>query len=829
VLAKFISLPKSPSALRPADAVMKHPIFISISVLATISYRPQAASAQTVLLSADEFSVLGGTGITVAGTGYTFTNGNIGLSPGATTGITGFPPATIAGNTRSGSVAGIVSTGGVTQQAMADLMTAQGALTAMSSNVNLSDRDLGGVGALFSGVYTFNTSAALTGALILDANFQNSAAWVFNMGTTLITAAKSSVQFINLGTNGGSDLGLFWNAGTAITVGDNNTILGNYLAGTSISFSGSTNTNGSGGSRALAQAGVTFAGPGAMNTLGGPVGNDWDGGLKYNALGQLVLKGEVLLSSSGVYTQGSSSIVLVPGTPYQTQLVTIDGSSRDGEAPASLTIDTATATLTGLQNTYTGGTIVNNGALITSSANLPVDQSIALNKGTLTFNQTANGTFGGAVTGDGSLTKIGTGTLTLSGANTYTGATAINAGVLNIQSNTALGTTAGSTTVASGAALQLQNNTSVGAETLTLSGTGVSNGGALRSESGTNTWGGNISITADAEIETASGSSLTVNGNITGSGTTLTVESIGSTTFNGINTFGTLAKTGAGTLIVTSTNTYGTANISAGNFALGASNILSNTMDINVTGTGNFDLGSFTDTIDDLVGSGTLTVAGSGNLTIDQIGGTLSGSNPTGAFSGTLDVDGIMTLNGGTIGTGADGSGSTGSMILTAGNTLTIADDFNFGGTLQLGAGMSGASLALMGAGTTFDLGALHVIGASSIDFSGVDATTLNLGSLTFAAGATLSVTGWQSFSDLWTSTLFPGATLDTRDANTAKVTFAGFTSSQTIWLTYDYGANEITVPEPSSYGALLMGFGLASWLPRRRPRPAVLAPSAAK
>ena len=427
-----------------------------------------------------------------------------------------------------------------------------------------------------------------------------------------------------------------------------------------------------------------------------------------------------------------------------------------------------------------------------------------------------------AILSNGGFVKTGTGTLELSGANTFTGDAQIDAGIVRVNNNLGLGASAGITKVTgTGAQLRLEN-VNIANETLQISGTGIANDGALRSESGTNTWGGNISMTGNAEIETATGSSLTVNGGITGSGTTLTVDSIGSTTFNGVNTFGTLNKTGSGTLTVTNTNTYATANISAGTFALGASNILSNTMDLNVTGTGNFDVGNYTETIDDLVGSGTLTVAGSGNLTIDQLGGSLSGGNPTGAFSGTLDVDGIMTLNGGTIGTGADGSGSTGSMILTAGNTLTIADDFNFGGTLQLGTGVTGANLALTGAGTTFDLGALHVIGASSIDFSGVDATTLNLGNLTFDVGASLTVTGWESFSDLWTSTLFPGAVIDTRNSSTAKITFSGFTSADTIWLTYDYGANEITVPEPRTYGALLMAFALGAFACRRPSRQGV-------
>lgn len=70
--------------------------------------------------------------------------------------------------------------------------------------------------------------------------------------------------------------------------------------------------------------------------------------------------------------------------------------------------------------------------------------------------------------------------------------------------------------------------------------------------------------------------------------------------------------------------------------------------------------------------------------------------------------------------------------------------------------------------------------------------------------------------NDLWTTQTFPGATIDIRGGNTAKITFSGFSDTDTIWLTSDFGSNEITVPEPSSYGALLIAFALAAWTTRR-------------
>ena len=62
---------------------------------------------------------------------------------------------------------------------------------------------------------------------------------------------------------------------------------------------------------------------------------------------------------------------------------------------------------------------------------------------------------GGAISGGFALAKQGPGTLVLAGANSYTGATTVSLGILNVESAAALGTVAGTTTVASGASLQV--------------------------------------------------------------------------------------------------------------------------------------------------------------------------------------------------------------------------------------------------------------------------------------------------------------------------------------------------------------------------------------
>jgi autotransporter-associated beta strand protein len=83
-------------------------------------------------------------------------------------------------------------------------------------------------------------------------------------------------------------------------------------------------------------------------------------------------------------------------------------------------------TMTGA-NTYSGGTIVNGGLLEGDTDSL---QGYILNNTAVIFDQEANGTYAGNMYGAGSLTKVGRGTLTLSGYNTYTGLTIVSGGVL---------------------------------------------------------------------------------------------------------------------------------------------------------------------------------------------------------------------------------------------------------------------------------------------------------------------------------------------------------------------------------------------------------------
>lgn len=194
--------------------------------------------------------------------------------------------------------------------------------------------------------------------------------------------------------------------------------------------------------------------------------------------------------------------------------------------------------------------------------------------------------------------------------------------------------------------------------------------------------------------------------------------------------------------------------------------------------------------------SSIMDIAGSGNLTISAAI-TGSGISLTKTGAGELILSGTNTFNGGT---------TLSAGTLTLANTAALVSGSNLtlsGGTLKLST-------------TSITLNTLTVTATSTIDFGGANAS-LNLSNLSIAGGVTLNIINWVAATDAFITAAWTGATQDTTGAAPMnQVVFANFTGNDTTWLS---AGNSIRpVPEPSTYGAILLSVttGLMLWRRQR-------------
>jgi autotransporter-associated beta strand protein len=314
------------------------------------------------------------------------------------------------------------------------------------------------------------------------------------------------------------------------------------------------------------------------------------------------------------------------------------------------------------------------------------------------------------MSGSGLFSKNGTGTQTLSGANTYTGGTRLNAGVISIGNANGLGSSGNITFVGGGlqygAAIttDLSNRikNSTGAVLIDTNGNTVTfsnaldssnSGGLTKNGTGTLTLSAANSYTGNTTVNAgtlALGISQTL-GAIAGAGSislssyNLTTNATGSTTFSGnISGTGSLTKSGAGTLTLSGANTYSGATSVSGVMAVWGDTISSGTL------TGSPYYGNY----------GALQLDGNlsstTGITISN-GGTFLDGNATAAgnngISNRINTAATLTMNGGTFTMVAPAAGNTHSQSLTG---LVVGPGFN---TINASGSTAITALSFTGAG----------------------------------------------------------------------------------------------------------------------------------
>jgi autotransporter-associated beta strand protein len=365
-------------------------------------------------------------------------------------------------------------------------------------------------------------------------------------------------------------------------------------------------------------------------------------------------------------------------------------------------------------NSYAGGTVVNGGTLSIANSAALSNGTILFNGGTVRANtaglvitnaiQISNGAIGAIdtngqtftlsglisdTTTNGALAKTGAGTLVLTGTNSYSGGTSVSGGIVSLDNSNALGT--GPIQFAATSTLTAPNPISL-ANAITLAD-GIT-----------------------ATIDTGS-QSVALNGNIAGTGGSMTKVGTGTLVLGGANTFGT---TGSGAF-----------NLNAGTVQLANPGATAPGLVLNFGG-GTLDLNANSVNATSLAGTGTITDTGLGfgtsTLTVNQVGNTtFAGGITNGAtqlvaltksgagtltLTGTSNFGGAALVNGGLVRVEAGASLTTGNLNITNNSQITVA-----GGTLAMpgNAALSntGSTTAILEVqlGSTINLGSMTAPG----------------------------------------------------------------------------------------------------------------------
>jgi autotransporter-associated beta strand protein len=496
------------------------------------------------------------------------------------------------------------------------------------------------------------------------------------------------------------------------------------------------------------------AGSGTLTLTG--VVNSFSGLIAVNA-GTLVANTPGLLGTGSVALNGGTLQVGISGV-VSNNIVIGSSNGAIAAAPSTTLAGSVTGTgnltvagtgkliLTGVDS-Y-GGTTINSGSTL-QIGNGGTIGSIAgnvLDNGVLIFDRSDAVTFPGVISGAGSIIDIGTGDLTLSSANSYSGGTTLNSGTLHVAVNGALG-----------------------------SGDIALNGGALIFDNG------GSPFTVASNVKLGPGGHITANGAVTISGVISDAGAPSSIEFDG-----------SGQVTLNHTNSYTGATTIFASVTAGAVNVLGNGSAVSLDST--FDMNGFNQSLGSLASTGAdglVTNSGGAAVTL-----TVGGNNGT-TYDGNIIQDGSGTIA--LVKTG------TGNLYLYNASTYTGGTTIN-GGALTLYA-MGGTQGSL--SGNIIDNGLLAFARTLNYSFagniSGSGAIANNTGIITTLSGnnnytgattvslGTLKAGSTTAFGSNSATTVASGATLDLGGFSNAVGSLSGagtVTSSNAGAVTFTAGGD---------------------------------------
>jgi fibronectin-binding autotransporter adhesin len=811
------------------------------------------------------------------------------------------------GNTGGGSFAGVIENSTNSTGTMALTKSGTGTISLTGSNTYTGATTVNG-GALNIGSGASLGATAVTvngGALSIGTSGSTTATVIGNLNGGSLTINSGGALTFTSGIVGGSDtaiknLDLNGSGGTALTItgGTLNIGLGGGTAdqvivgsglGTSLSGAITINLNV-----------LSTLSTGSIELISYGSGGTNSNSATYSIVdaGGVSTSGDsfsIASTSSGLYLDVSAtSFAYWKGAGLSWSTISNFTTDSGGTTPRSAALDNQTSvvfTATGGSNyantTLDGSPTINNlvfnvagvgiGNGNSSSNSLTIDGStgIAVSTGVGSGTETisANVVLGGAQTwtvtnaastlavsgnvsgsSTSNLIKAGSGTLVLSGVNTYSGATTVSGGYLNIQSSDALDGTS-TVTVSSGAALQMQGGVTTNNSTsLTINGTGPGTAGALESVTDGNSYTGAILLGSASSIGSDTGNFSLTGSTITNGGNTLTLVGAGNGYISDvISGTGGVTMNGTGMWSLDAVNTYtGTTTVNSGTLQLGAATydvypptFGAGTNGLAVNG-GTVDLNAWNLTVGNLTGaSGTITnslaqevVFTLGTNTNSSFGGSIvNGASGAGIIDLVKQGSGTQTLTGTNSYTGST-TISGGALNIAGANALSssTAVTVGTGGALQLSGNIStaAASLGLSGtgsgngalenvSGTNTYTGSVSLAGNASIGADALSSLTLSTGTVAMnASNLTLVGAGTGTISDTisgsgnlaengtgtWTlsgsnsytgtTSVAAGTLVYTKSSalrNSAAITLGGTTGA-----TLDYAGTSATMTTPMTF-----------------------------